>query len=308
MPPPELGVGYEAARISRCSGAAEGRPRIAVLTMEDSAQTAEYVAAFFEGLHGLGYVEGQSVDIDYRYAEGDTKQLKSLAQELIALKPDVSLGGVPSAVRVLKNAAPLLPDLAASYARPGGSVTGIALTVEGIMGKLLELATEIVPGLLRIGFLSNPTGASMPLFARKVDEGARAHGVAVVTEEAQTPDELGPALDRLAKQQVQTVIVPPNSLFSNQRTHIVTLALAAHLPTIFSWRDFVMAGGLASYGVDLRESFRRTADYADRTLKGTKPGDLPIEFPTRSRSPLTSRPQRRSASRCRRPCSLAPTR
>jgi putative ABC transport system substrate-binding protein len=273
--------------------AAEGRPRIAFLTM-DSAQTrGPEVAAFVDGLHGLGYVEGQSVDIDYRYAEGDTKLLEPLAQELIALKPNVSFGAVPSAVRALKNVAPLLPivcptlsdslipDLAASYARPGGSVTGIAISVEGMMGKLLELATEIVPGSLRIGFLSNPTGASMPLFARKVDEGARAHGVAVVIEEAQTPDELGPALDRLAKQQVQTVIVPPNALFSNQRKHIVALALAAHLPAIFSGREYVAAGGLASYGVDLRESFRRTAGYADRILKGAKPGDLPIEFPTR---------------------------
>jgi putative tryptophan/tyrosine transport system substrate-binding protein len=268
-------------------------PRIAVLTLESAKTRGLMVDAFIDGLRRLGYVPGQSVEIDYRYAESDNQQLKSLAQELIALKPDVSLGANPSAVRALKIVAPtlpivcptltdaLIPDLAASYARPGGSVTGIANNVEGMMGKLIELATEIVPGIRRIGFLFNPAGASMPLFARRFGESARAIGITVVTEEALTADDLSPALDRLAKQQIQAVVVPLNSLFLNQSARIVANALAAHVPVIFSEREDVEAGGLASYGIDQRENYRRAASYVDKILKGALPGDLPIEFPTK---------------------------
>ena len=129
---------------------------------------------------------------------------------MVALKPDVLVGNQPSAARALKSVAPILPivcpaltdaimpDLAASYARPGGSVTGIAQSVEGLTGKLLELALEVVPGTVRIGFLSNPTGASMQLFAQNIYAGARARGIAVLTEEATTRDDLAPAFDRLA--------------------------------------------------------------------------------------------------------------
>jgi putative tryptophan/tyrosine transport system substrate-binding protein len=122
----------------------------------------------------------------------------------------------------------LIPELAASYARPGGNVTGMAITVEDMTGKLLELGTEILPGLERIGFLSNPAGASMQLFTRKLDEDARAHRIVVVTERAQTPDDLEPAFDRLTKQAVQAVLIPANSLFMNQHVRIGQLALVPH--------------------------------------------------------------------------------
>ncbi len=275
------------------ASAAETRPRIALLTLQGSQDIDHRVASFVDGLRNLGYVEKQTVDIDYRYADGDTKPLKVLAQELIALNPNVAFGGEPSAARALKSVAPNLPivcptftdvllrELAASYARPGGSVTGIATSVEGVTDKMLEVATEIIPGIVRIGFLANPNGASMSLFAQRIEESAKIRGVTVVIEEARTSDDLGAALDRLAKQQVQAVIVPSNALFLIQDKRIVQLALAARIPTIFSQREDVKVGGLASYGVDQGETWRRAASYVDRILKGAKPGDLPIEFPTK---------------------------
>jgi putative tryptophan/tyrosine transport system substrate-binding protein len=273
-------------------GAVEARPRIGFLTLSAPPEGAPLVAAFVDGLRRLGYAEGRSVDIDYRYAAGDVERLKPLAQELVALTPDLLVGSEPSAARALKTVAPtlpivslaltdaLIPDLIASYARPGGNVTGMAQSVEGMTGKLVEVVLEIMPGTTRIGFLSNPAGASMRLFAQSVDTAARNRGVAIVSQEAATPGELAPAFDQFGKQGVQAVIVPVNGLFRVQRTQIAQLALAARLPTVCAERQYIEAGMLASYGINERESYRRGAAYVDRILKGAKPGDLPIEFPT----------------------------
>src|SRR5262245_27557933 len=244
--------------------AAEPRPRIAVLSINSAQDERKNIAAFVDGLRALGYVTSQNVDIDYRYAEGDTTRLKPLAQELLALKPDVALANSPSPAVAVQTVAPslpivcpqisdfLVPSLVASYARPGGSVTGMASQVEGVATKLLELALDAVPGSIRIGFLANPAGASMALWVKQVEAAARARGVAVLIEEARTADDLAPAFGGLAKQQSQAVIVPANGLFSTQGTRIVQLALAARLPTIVAYPQDVEVGGLASYGVDGR--------------------------------------------------------
>jgi putative ABC transport system substrate-binding protein len=274
-------------------GSGEARPRIAFLSLGAAQEGATLVAAFADGLRRLGYAEGQNVDIDYRYAAGEVEQLKSLAQDLIALKPDMLVGSEPSAARALKSVAPtlpivclaltdaLIPDLIASYARPAGTVTGMAQSVEGVTGKLVEVALEIIPGAVRIGFLSNPAGASMRLFAQIVDTAAGARGIAVLTEDVSTAGQLAPAFDRFRRQGTQAVIVPANGLFRVQRAQLARLALAARLPTISAERQYVEAGLLVSYGVNEGENYRRAAGYVDRILKGAKPGDLPVEFPTR---------------------------
>jgi putative tryptophan/tyrosine transport system substrate-binding protein len=274
-------------------GSGEARPRIAFLSLGAAQEGAALVAAFADGLRRLGYAEGQNLDIDYRYAAGEVEQLKSLAQDLIALKPDMLVGSEPSAARALKSVAPtlpivclaltdaLIPDLIASYARPAGTVTGMAQSVEGVTGKLVEVALEIIPGAVRIGFLSNPAGASMRLFAQIVDTAAGARGIAVLTEHVSTAGQLAPAFDRFRRQGTQAVIVPANGLFRVQRAQLAQLALAARLPTISAERQYVEAGLLASYGVNEGENYRRAAGYVDRILKGAKPGDLPVEFPTR---------------------------
>jgi putative tryptophan/tyrosine transport system substrate-binding protein len=272
---------------------AEARPRIAFLTLSAPQEGAQLIDAFLGGMRRMGYAPDRDVDIDYRYAAGNVERLKQLAGELLASKPDLLVGSEPSPCRALKSVAPaspivclaltdaLIPDLIASYPRPGGNVTGMAVSVEGLIGKLVEVAREIVPSAARIGLLSNPTGASMGLFAERVQSAARSTGLAVVTEQATASGDLRPAFDRFSKQLVQAVIAPPNGLFRAQRAEIARLALEARLPTIFTDRQYVAAGGLASYGVDDRENYRRGAGYAVRILKGAKPGDLPVEFPTK---------------------------
>src|SRR5262249_55234447 len=206
---------------------------------------------------------------------------------------DVALANSPSPAIAIKSVAPnlpivcpqisdfLVPSLVANYARPGGSATGMAFTVEGVATKLLELALDAVPGSTRIGFLANPAGASMALWVEQVETAARVRGVTLLIQEAHAPNDLTPAFDGLAKQRSQAVIVPANGLFQTERSRIIQLALAARLPTIMAFPHDVEVGALAIYGVDARENYRRAAAYVDKILKGAKPGDLPIEFPTK---------------------------
>jgi putative ABC transport system substrate-binding protein len=274
------------------AGATAKRPRIGVLTLLSRQAEGGRIADFAAGLRELGYIDGRNLDLDYRYADGDTERLNALARELIALAPDVVFAGEPSAARAVKNSAPalpivcpllsdLLPDLFASYARPGGSVTGMASLVEGLNGKQVELVLEVVPATMRIGLLVNPTGANRDFVTQQVEAAARARGVTTLTEQARTPEDLATAFDAFVKAQAQAVIVAPNGMFINQRRSIVEFALAARLPTIFQVQGGVEAGGLASYGVDEGENSRRAALFVDKILKGARPGDLPIEFPTK---------------------------
>jgi putative ABC transport system substrate-binding protein len=285
-------VGGAAALLPLAARAQQPRPRIAVLSI-NSARGDGPVTAFVDGLRAFGYVEGQTVDIDYRYTGGDTTRLTAVAQELIALKPDVAYANALSPTAAIKSVAPDLPivcpqladsavpSLVASYARPGGSVTGLASTLEGVVPKLLELALDAVPGAVRIGFLANPAGASMVLWMQQMEAAARTRGVTLLIEEARSSDDLGSAFEGFAKRQVHAVVVPANGLFTTQGTRIGQLALAARLPAIFAYGEDVEGGGLASYGIDVRENNRRAAVYVDKILKGAKPGDLPIEFPTK---------------------------
>ena len=262
-------------------------------TLRSKEDIARFVEAFVEALGELGYTDTRRAEIESRYADGDTRLLRPLAQELVAFKPAVSLAAESSAARALKGVAPLLPlvcptltdavipDLVASYARPGGTVTGLAQSVEAITGKLLQLAIELVPGIARVGFLYNPSGASMRFFAEAVYQGARDHSMTVATENAQTPEEINSAFDRLFAQQVEAVLVPANGLFIAQRARIVQIALAAHLPTIFPQNSDVQAGGLASYGVNLPDLSRRAAEYVDQIFKGKNPGELTLVQPTK---------------------------
>ena len=284
-------LGGAAAAWPFVADAAGKRPRIAVLTLLSPQDEGGRIRAFAAGLRELGYVAGQTIELDYRYAAGDTERLLPLASELMMLAPDVVFAGEASPARAVKAIAPNVPivcptlaedvtDLFSSYARPGGSVTGMAGSVENLYGKWVELALDFVPQAMRIGLLVNPAGANRKLAIGQVEAAGRTRGVTTLVEDARSADELAPAFDRLSKANVQVVIVPPNGMFIIQRSLIAQLALAAGLPTIFQQPQDVAAGGFLSYGVDETENSRRAASYVDKILKGAKPGDLPIEFPT----------------------------
>ena len=273
--------------------AAGGRPRIVVLEIKSMESDSRNLVALRDALQKLGYVEGKTVDIDYRYANGDTDALGALAQELFALKPNVAMTDSVSPTRAVKRLAPnlpivcvalsdaFIPSLAASFAHPGGTVTGIATDVEDVFSKLIELTIDAIPGTTKIGFLSNPAGASMVHFEQQIKQAATTRGVEIHIEEVNRLDDFDGALQRFGEAKVQAIIVPPNGLLTVGRKRIIELARAMRLPLIFQERDGVEDGGFASYGVNFTESYRRAAAYIDKIIKGAAPGDLPIEFPTK---------------------------
>jgi putative tryptophan/tyrosine transport system substrate-binding protein len=270
-----------------------GHPRIGVLDIDSVESDAHNLDAFRDGLQRLGYVEGRTVDIDYRYSDGDTGRLPTLAQELVQLKPDVVLADAVSPTRAVKRIASglpivcpvfsdsFIPSLAESLAHPGGSVTGIASDVEGLFGKLTELTLDAIPGITKIGFLANPAGASTARFEQQVQSAARARGVEVQIEQVAKLDDFDGAFQRLSNGKARAIIVPGNGLLHTGQKRIIELSLSLRLPLIFADRYGVDAGGLASYGVDSRENYSRCAIYVDKIIRGAAPGDLPIEFPTR---------------------------
>jgi putative tryptophan/tyrosine transport system substrate-binding protein len=286
-----LFAGGAATGLAGIARSAGKRPRVGLLTLLDQGDGGGRIAAFVAGLKGLGYVDGQTIDIDYRYADGDTEKLKPLAKELVDLAPAVVYAGEPSSARAVKNAKPdlpivcpvltdRLPDLFASYAKPGGSVTGIASQVENLNGKLVDLALEVIPRLERLGLLVNPAGANREFVTQQVKAAAALRSLTAVIEEAREPAALALVFEQFSRERVQAVIVAPNAMLINQRNQIVTRALAADLPTLFQDREEAVDGGLLSYGVNQTETSRGAASFVDRILKGAKPGDLPIEFPT----------------------------
>jgi putative tryptophan/tyrosine transport system substrate-binding protein len=273
--------------------AQRGRARLGILSITSPENDARNLAAFKEALQRLGHTEGRTIDIDYRASSGDTTNLTELAQELLQLKPQVMLATSVTPTRVVNRVAPnmpivcpafsdsFVPSLATSFARPGGRVTGVATDVESLIGKLAELVFDVMPDATRIGFLANPAGGSMGRFAQQVQTAAKARNVEVRIAEAEKVDQIPGALRQIADGKVQAVIVPTNGLFNSSRKVIVETAMSLGLPLVFGTREGAMAGGLASYGINTVENYRRAAVYVDKILKGAAPGDLPIEFPTK---------------------------
>jgi putative tryptophan/tyrosine transport system substrate-binding protein len=244
-------------------------------------------------LRDLGYVEGQSIEIVTRYADADSTRLLGLAVELVKLQPDLIVALDPPATVAARKATASIPivsailndpvrlGLIASYARPDGNVTGILSQVEGLPGKQVEIAQQVVPAVSMIGVLVNPANPTNAFQQKETEAAGAAKAIKVVTAEAQSKTDLDPALSLLRSARVQAVIVLRDALFVSEARHIAQLATAMQLPTIGSQSSYVQAGGLLSYGVDNIENHRRAADFIDKILKGAKPGELPVEFPTR---------------------------
>jgi len=271
------------------------RPLVAVLIGGSSTNVSvrEVQNGLVQAMQEHGYVEGRDIDIVYRYADGDLKRMPELANELIRLMPAVFVTATIASTLAIKQATATIPivnpaltdpvgfGLVASQARPGGQVTGIMATLDSLLGKQLELALELVPGAKRVGMLVNVSNPGNVFHLRTAEAAATALGLTLVSVEVRLPTDIEVAFQTLAQQRVELLLIIPEALFLIERKQIVALAAAARLPTLYSTREHTEDGGLMSYGTNIRASWRRAADYVDKILKGAKPGDLSVEFPTK---------------------------
>jgi putative tryptophan/tyrosine transport system substrate-binding protein len=273
------------------------RPLVAVLLGFSSATPeSRIVSGFLEGMHELAYVEGRNIEITYRYADGDQTRLPGIVREVIQLKSDVIVTPNNFAAITAKNATTTIPivcsglvdpvgsGLAASYARPGGNVTGIMYALDlGPAFRWVDAALEMVPGASRMGLLVNASDATSAWYTQFLKTVRASVQVKFVPAEVSLPDELEPTFRALKRQDVRVLVVLPSALFFNEHQRIAELAASIRLPTLFYDRDYVEAGGLMSYGTDRREHLRRASAYVDKILKGAAPGDLSVEFPTKEK-------------------------
>ncbi len=260
-------------------------PRVGVLWPISDDPMLE---AFRQGLRELGYVEGQNVGLEYRYAQGKDALLPELAADLVRLNVDVILTWGTLAARVAKQATSTIPivngsmsdpvraGLVASLARPGGNLTGLTSQTPVLTGKRVELIKAVVPGLSRVAVLSTPNPTAQ-LGLQETEVAARSLGVRLHALEVRGPEDFDSALGGAARERAGALIVLPDLLFNQHLRRLVDLAAKHRLPATYFSRDFVEAGGLMSYAPSFSGMFRRAATYVDRILKGMKPGDLPIE-------------------------------
>jgi ABC-type uncharacterized transport system substrate-binding protein len=274
--------------------AARGQARIPTIgLLRTSAPPDPFAEAFREGMRAIGYEDGQTVTYAMRWADGKPERLPALAAELAALNVDIIVTGGETAILAAANAAPSTPivmgasndpvgaGLARSLARPGGTVTGLTILSRELSQKRLEIFREAVPTLTRAAVLINP-GFPAALAEMKATEEAGQHlAIVIQPVSVSSVDELERAFSGLTNSKVDGLITLADPFFSAHRQQIVDLANRARLPTMLHWREFVEAGGLLSYGPDNVELYRRAASFVDKILRGAKPGDLPIEQPTR---------------------------
>jgi ABC-type uncharacterized transport system substrate-binding protein len=270
-------------------------PRIGYLGLYRAA-SPHLGEAFLQGLRDLGYVEGRNVVIEYRDAEGKSERLHALAAELVALKVDVIVAPSTAPALAAKQATRTLPivffsvtdpvssGLVTSLARPGGNVTGLSDLTEELVGKCLEQLKQAVPGVSRVAVLWQPGAFGERTekdMLKAAEVAARALGVRPQFVEARGPDDFDRAFSDMTSARAGALTVLPTAMFFNERRRLVDLAAKNRLPTVFPFRESVDAGGLMSYGPALADLFRRAATHVDKILKGAKPGDLPIEQPTK---------------------------
>jgi putative ABC transport system substrate-binding protein len=268
-------------------------PRIGFLLGVSPSAMAPRVEAFRQGLRELGYVEGKTINIEYRYAEGKNDRLPSLAAELVRLRLDVIVSAGPPPTRAAKQATATIPIImafdddpvgsgfAASLARPGGNITGLSALSPEISGKQLELLREIVPKFSRLAVLANATQPGSPQALREINVAADGFGVQLQYLEIQAAKDIETAFQAASKERAHAVLVLSTPVLLSQRKQIVDLAVKSRLPTIYNRPEYAEDGGLVFYGVSYTDLFRRAATYVDKILKGVKPADLPVEQPTK---------------------------
>lgn len=267
-------------------------PTIGFLGAGTPSTWVQFTGAFVQRLRELGWIEGSTVAIEYRWAEGRSARYPVTTAELARLKVDVIVTGGAEAVLAAKKATSDIPivfaaaadpvgtGLVASLARPGGNVTGLSVQYTDLVGKRLELLRELLPGLRRLAIMANVASPSAALEMREARRMARALALEVVSSEIRGAEDIEPAFEAF-QSRVDGLYVCSEPLVVTNRTRVSALALRARLPTMHGIREHVEAGGLMSYGPNFLSMWRRAADYADKILRGARPGDIPVEQPTK---------------------------
>jgi putative ABC transport system substrate-binding protein len=266
--------------------------RIGILS--SSLASAPAIEALRQGLRELGWVEGQNIVIDYRFTEGRLDRLPALAGELVRLKVDVIAAGPTPPALAAKNATGTIPivmlgaaqpvelGLITSLARPGGNVTGMSWSVNlEIIGKGLDLLKETFPKIRRVGILWNPANPAQALALKDVKRAAQSLGLQLQIEETRGPDEFDGAFAAMAKHRAEALLVVPDSVFVVDRARLADLEAKHRLPSMHGLRQNVEGGSLMSYGPSTVATWRRAAFFMDKILRGAKPGDIPVEQPTK---------------------------
>jgi putative ABC transport system substrate-binding protein len=273
---------------------AQRLPVVGFLSSRSPGESAGLVAAFRRGLSEAGFIEGQNLVIAFRWAEGRYDRLAALAAELVALRVAVLLaaGGPPSAFAAKAATAtipivfsavndPVRLGLIASLNRPGGNVTGMSMFTSELVLKSMQLLRELVPTAVAIGYLMNPSNPSAEIYSKEAGTAASALGVQVQVLNASTEHDLDQAFASLEKLGAGGLVVPGEPFFDSQRDRIAALSARYAVAAIYPFREYVLAGGLMSYGASLTDSYRQAAIYVGRVLKGEKPEDLPVMQPTK---------------------------
>jgi putative ABC transport system substrate-binding protein len=267
-------------------------PRIGFLSPLSLAADTR-LESFLQGLRELGYVDGQTIVIEFRFAEGKPERLAALAAELGGLKVEVIVATAQASTEAAKRATGTIPivfavvgdpvgvGLVASLARPGGNITGLASVAPDVVGKQLQLLKEVAPKISRVAILLNPNNPGHPVVLRQAETAARALGIQLQVLHARTPAEIDAAFVAMRGQGAGGVLVGRDALVLVQRTQIAALAAKGRLPAVYGFRENAEAGGLMAYGASVSAMYRRAATYVDKILKGAKPGDLPVEQPTK---------------------------
>ena len=251
-----------------------------------------WVAAFVQRLRELGWIEGRTVTIEYRWGEGRAERFTEIAAELVRRNVDVILAGGTEAAVAAKHATSVIPivfpsagdpigsGLVASLARPGGNVTGLSNLGSDLAAKRLGLLREVLPGFRRLAVMANAAYSGGVTEMLEIDAAAHTLGLEIVAFPIRRVEEIAPSFDAL-KGRAEALYVVGDPLANTHRLRINTFALAARLPTMHSQREYVEAGGLMSYGANFPDLNRRAADYVDKILRGAKPADIPVEQPTK---------------------------
>jgi putative tryptophan/tyrosine transport system substrate-binding protein len=268
------------------------RPTIGFLGGAAPSVMAGLAAAFVQRLSELHWVVGNTIAIEYRYAEGRNDRLAEFATEFVRLKVDaIVTSGTPPVLALMQATSsipivfvaagdPVANGLVKSLARPGGNVTGLSNLTRDLAGKRVEILREVIPGLRRLAFLANVGNVSAVLEMHDAEDAARKSGYEVITLEIRRTEDIAPAFETLTDR-ADAIYVVTDSLIVTNRTNINTLALNARLPSMHGGREAVDAGGLISYGPNFPELWRRSADYIDKILRGARPADIPVEQPTK---------------------------